>query len=381
VRTDAALRPDLADRLFGLKLRTSVSRLEQFAACPFKFFIHSGLKAEERNVFELDVKEQGLFQHDVLALFHDELRRQGKRWRDITGLEARGLIGEIAAGLGATYREGLLHASERSKFMLRLMTDSLQDFIETSVNWMRNQYKFNPVAVELPFDESLELDLGNGHQLALQGRIDRVDIFHDSQKSAAQCVVVDYKSGQKKLDPLLLDNGLQLQLLTYLTVVRRWPNPAERFGAHTLIPAGVFYVNLRGQYEPEKDRRAALSDVEGARELAYRHNGRFNVDVLPLLDSRPDAKIGNQFNYRINKDGTLYKNCREPLTTEAFETLLDSIEAQLKQMGQQIFAGTVDVAPYKRGSITACRQCVYGGICRIDPWTHRYRVLNRNTSA
>jgi ATP-dependent helicase/nuclease subunit B len=379
VRSDSSLRPDLASRLFGLKLRTSVSRLEQFAACPFKFFIHSGLKAEERKIFELDVKEQGLFQHDVLALFHEELRKQRKRWRDITSLEARELIGEIAAGLGTTYREGLLHASERSKFLLRLMTDSLQDFIETSVNWMRDQYQFNPVAVELPFDESWELDLDNGHHLALQGRIDRIDVFQDSENSAAQCVVVDYKSGQKKLDPLLLANGLQLQLLTYLTVVRRWRDPSERFGARTLIPAGVFYVSLRGQYDPEKDRNAALSDIEGARRMAYRHSGRFNVDVLRLLDSRPGARAGNQFNYRLNADGKLSKTCREALTTEAFETLLDSIEAQLKQMGQRIFSGIVDVAPYKRGSTTACNQCVYGGICRIDPWTHRFRVLTRST--
>jgi len=71
---------------------------------------------------------------------------------------------------------------------------------------------------------------------------------------------VDYKSGQRRLDPVLLANGLQLQLLTYLTVVRRWRNPLEIFGARSLTPAGVFYVSLRGQYPSEPDRRAALSD-------------------------------------------------------------------------------------------------------------------------
>jgi ATP-dependent helicase/nuclease subunit B len=135
VMSEPCLTRDLAGRLYGFKLRTSVSRLEQFAACPFKFFVHSGLKAEERQVFELDAKEQGLFQHDLLALFHEQLSSQGKRWRDISGLEARDLIAQLAESLAVTYREGLLHASERSKFMLRLMTESLQDFIETSVNW------------------------------------------------------------------------------------------------------------------------------------------------------------------------------------------------------------------------------------------------------
>src|SRR5260370_20857442 len=78
------LDPHLAALLYGPTLRTSVSRMEQFAACPFKFFIHSGLRAEERQLFELDVKEQGSFQHDVLAHFHDHLRRENKQWRDLT---------------------------------------------------------------------------------------------------------------------------------------------------------------------------------------------------------------------------------------------------------------------------------------------------------
>jgi ATP-dependent helicase/nuclease subunit B len=386
VKLEGSLNPDLTERLFGQKLRTSVSRLEQFAACPFKFFVHSGLKAEERRIFELDAKEQGLFQHDLLALFHEQLRREGKRWRDITGKQARDLLAQLAEGLAETYREGLLHASQRSKFMLLLITESLQDFIETSVNWMREQYQFDPVAVEVPFGEAhlgeaWELDLNNGHSLILQGRIDRIDVSYDSKSSSAQCVVVDYKSGQKRLDPVLLANGLQLQLLTYLSVVKRWRNPGELAGGRILEPGGVFYVSLRGQYDVDRDRRTALSEVNEARQTAYQHSGRFNANILRLLDSRSNARVGNQFNYRLRNDGNLAMTCREALPREAFNELLDSIEVQLKRIGQQIFSGTTDVAPYKRGSVTACQQCVYGGICRIDPWTHRYRVLNRNGAA
>src|SRR2546427_8324344 len=91
------IAPELAAKLYGPVLRTSVSRLEQFAACPFRFFVNSGLRAEERKLFELDVKEQGTFQHDVLALFHERLSRDKKRWRDITPAEARELIARIAA--------------------------------------------------------------------------------------------------------------------------------------------------------------------------------------------------------------------------------------------------------------------------------------------
>ncbi len=374
------LSPALAVRLYGPVLRTSVSRMEQFAACPFKFFVNSGLRAEERKLFELDVKEQGTFQHDVLALFHEELCRENKRWRDITPGEARERVACIARGLMASYRDGLLQASEQSRFMARILLESLQDFVETLVGWMAQQYQFDPANVELPFGEEEDspawrLDLEEGHRLDLYGRIDRVDFCRELGTDSALCVVVDYKSGHKQLDPVLMAHGLQLQLLTYLNVLRHWPNPQKRFGAQRLIPAGVFYVSLRGKYPREQNRREALADAEGARKLAYRHAGRFDRRVLSLLDARPDAREGDQFNYRLTGKGVVNKRSREAMDPAEFEALLEAVEEQLRLMGRQIYSGRAEAAPYRKGAATACDQCSYRSICRIDPWTHPFRVL------
>lgn len=383
---DESLSPALAARLYGPVLRTSVSRLENFAACPFKFFVHSGLRAEERKKFELDVREQGSFQHDVLALFHEQLRREGKRWRDITPQEARERVGHIARTLVVSYREGLLDASEQTRFMARVMTESLQDFLETLVGWMREQYQFDPAEVELPFGQvescpAWKVDAGDGAILELYGRIDRVDLYRRPGSDAALCVVLDYKSSQKQLDPLLLANGLQLQLLTYLNVMRQWPDPRQRFGAERLIPAGVFYVNLHGKYEREANRQDALEDASQARKRAYRHSGRFDSGVLRLLDTRAEAKEGDQFNYRMTKSGELHKGSSEPLPADQFEALLDTVEANIKRMGREIFGGQTKVSPYRKGAVTACDYCDYRAICRVDPWTHSFRVLRSQETA
>jgi len=375
-----SLSPALAGKLFGATLRTSVSRLEQFAACPFRFFIHSGLRAEERKLFELDAREQGSFQHDVLAQFHQQLRDEGRRWRDITPGEARDRVGKIAQSVVANYRDGLLDSSAETKFTARVMIESLQDFVETLVEWMAGQYAFDPVAVELPFGESdthpaWELDLGEGHRLALRGRIDRVDVCRDASADEAMCVVLDYKSSAKKLDSLLVANGLQLQLLAYLNVLRRWPNPRELFGAARLNPAGVFYVNLRGKYERQSNRADALAKVADARKLAYQHAGRFDERALSRLDSRDDASKGDQFNYRKTNDGSLHKGSRDALAAGELEALLESVEANLVRMGREIFSGAIEVSPFRKGAMTACEQCDYQAICRIDPWTHVFRAL------
>jgi ATP-dependent helicase/DNAse subunit B len=33
------------------------------------------------------------------------------------------------------------------------------------------------------------------------------------------------------------------------------------------------------------------------------------------------------------------------------------------------------VSPYKKGKQVPCEFCDYRAACRIDPWTHSYRVL------
>jgi ATP-dependent helicase/nuclease subunit B len=63
------------------------------------------------------------------------------------------------------------------------------------------------------------------------------------------------------------------------------------------------------------------------------------------------------------------------LNTADFKALLASVEANLASMGEEIYAGSAEVAPYRKGVTTACALCEYQSICRIDPWTHRFRML------
>ncbi len=376
----ATLAPVLAEALYGPKLETSVSRLEEFAACPFRFALRSGMRAEERTLFQLDVRHQGSFQHEVLATFHQQLKAEGKRWRDLSIAEARGRIAKAAETLLPAYGGGLLQSSEQSRFAAAALIAALQDFIAVIIGWMP-QYQFEPHAVELPFGieekplPAWEIDLGEGHRLSFRGKIDRIDLWRDPSRSEALCVVMDYKSSARRLDPVLVAHGIQLQLLAYLNVLRSLPTPERIFGVRQLIPAGVFFVNLRGRYTAAKNRTEALAGRQTARTAAYQHSGRFDIQALSQLDNRTEVDAGDQFNYRRRKDGQIHGGCREPMPTEEFAKLLDGIEGHLRRMGRDIYAGTVKLDPYRRGQATPCDQCDYSSVCRIDPWRHSYRVL------
>jgi len=374
------LAVSVAAQLYGPVLRSSVSRLEQFAQCPFRFFVHSGLRASERKLFELDARERGSFQHEVLKIFHDRLVAENRRWRDLTPEEARARIGEIAAGLAPGYRDGLLQIDAQGRFDTRMLTGALQDFIETLIGWMRGQYQFDPARAEWEFGlqdspaPAWQIELPEGHQLALGGKIDRIDLYREGKRSLA--VVMDYKSSQKKLDKVLVQHGIQLQLLAYLAAVRSWP--PDVLGAGQIVPAGVFYVNLRGRFESGGTRTEVLADVADARREAYRHTGRFDAGALDKLDS---AKVADQFSYRLNKNGSLRKGLAEALPQEEFISLLDEVETLLKEIGTKIFAGATEVDPYRKGTSTACQYCDYRSICRIDPWTHSWRLLRAGKDA
>jgi ATP-dependent helicase/nuclease subunit B len=205
-----------------------------------------------------------------------------------------------------------------------------------------------------------------------------VDLADGPGRDAALCVVIDSKSGAQKIDPLLLEHGIQIQLPAYLAALRRLSNLRSVFGVERLVPAGVFYVNLRGSYESGKSRSEVLDAASDARRLAYRHTGRFSLDALPQLDrAYPDGNSG-QFSYAITKKGKPDKRLAGLLEAQEFTALLDRVEELLRQMGRDIFAGMVKVDPYRKGSQTACDHCDYRAVCRIDPWAHPFRVLTKS---
>jgi ATP-dependent helicase/nuclease subunit B len=363
-----------AERLYTRELYTSVTSLERFGRCPFQFLVHSGLRAAERKLFQVDRKKLGDFQHRVLKIFHDQLKAEGKPWREITPADARQRIARIAEEHARTYHHGLFATSARERFAVRQLSLALQDFIEVIVGWMR-QYEFNPEAAELRFAKEGDvppwrLELGRGRTLLFNGSIDRVDLLKQADGTAL-CVVMDFKSRRKTIDTVELYNGVQIQLPAYLNVLRRI-DPKNFCGVSKLKPVGLFYVSLRGTYKGGKRRDEVLAERETARRNAYCHVGHFDVTALEFLDS---ARNCEQFQYSLRKDGAPGGRCKDPMVPEEFTALLDDVEERLREFGDRIFSGEARVDPYRKGSETPCKYCEYRPICRIDPWTHQYRSL------
>jgi ATP-dependent helicase/nuclease subunit B len=378
-RRNQQLSPRIAEKLYGPELETSVSGLESFAQCPFKFLVRRGLRAKERKNFVLDQRQKGDFQHQVLNRFHRSLQAAGRQWRDLTPDEARRMIGRIGEELASEFGGGLMVADAARRFTSRTLIERLERLMETLIGWMP-QYQFDPCAVEVGFgleEGSLpgwRLDLGGNHALVLRGRIDRIDLCRRDEVGAALSVVIDYKSSERKLDPVKLHHGLELQLLGYLAVLRNVSDARRIFHVARLAPAGVFYVSLRGAFGSGPDRAGVIEGRDRARKESFQHAGRFAREALPFFDNR-NAPKGDQFRYFKTKEGSFSKRGNDAVPESELQALLDKVEGHLRDYGRRIFAGETQAAPFRRNAETACDHCDYRSICRFDPWTEPYRVL------
>ncbi|MBI3874656.1 MAG: PD-(D/E)XK nuclease family protein [Verrucomicrobia bacterium] len=370
------------EKLFGRNLDTSVSALEDYAECPFRFLAARGLKAQEREEFTVDASRTGTFMHEAMKEFHQRTKVLGKKWSDWQPAEAAKEIERIGTALLVGFSHKLFEQSAAARFTGRVQIEQLQRLVAVLVAWAR-QNKFEPREVEVSFgmgEKQLlpwELALAGGHALRLHGRVDRVDVCRDATTGDAWAIVLDYKSSARALDALRVANGLELQLLAYLGALAALGDPEPLFGAKKLHPAGVFYVPLRGvRLGGSGSRSEVLANRDAAQREAYQHTGRFDAEAIPWLDTRGEEK-GEQFKFKFNKDETLSKSGNDALASGEFKKLLNSVQAKLVEFGDAIFAGQFPVAPYRKGSETACDWCKFKPVCRFDPWTQPYRALKK----
>jgi ATP-dependent helicase/nuclease subunit B len=375
------LSPAVVEKLFSRELKSSVSRLEEFAACSFKFFAASGLRLQERKEFQFDDRDKGSFHHEVLEEFHQRVIASGRRWRDLSPTEAANLVATIARELLPRYENGKFLRNSAARFTGELLIARLQQLVSALIAWMP-QYDFDPVACELAFNDAegelpaWQLELANGHALKLVGRIDRVDLLRHSDGTAL-AVVMDYKSRARQLDPTKLYHGLELQLLSYLGVLNQLRDPEKIFGVKSLTPAGVFYVPLNGgAAKPSADRTEILALDDDARRAGYQHSGRFRADTLAHFDNR-NAPKGDQFKFARLKSGDFAQRGNEALPVMEFAALRKKIAAHLRDYAQRIFAGDAAPSPYRIGPQTACDYCDFQPVCRFDPWTQPFRTLKK----
>src|SRR4029079_17420068 len=174
-----------------LEASWSVSALETYTTCPFKFFAQHILKLEEEPDDEevMDPRREGQFVHKVFETFFREWQVSGHRSITATNLDqARAMFTEVGARALPDWREG-----EAGLERTRLLGSSAAAGLGEAVFRMEAE---RPVPVierllehELRGSFTISTDRGP-RQVQLRGKADRVDLLDDGTFR-----LIDYKLG------------------------------------------------------------------------------------------------------------------------------------------------------------------------------------------
>ena len=60
----------------------SVSKLESYAACPFRFYMNYILNAKEKSIYKLKYNDIGSLTHKIMEEFSKHIKKSGISWEN-----------------------------------------------------------------------------------------------------------------------------------------------------------------------------------------------------------------------------------------------------------------------------------------------------------
>ena len=335
----------------------SISRLEKFAACPYQHFVDYGLRPVKRRDFTFEADEIGNFFHNALQQYVS-LAAAHPDWPDIPEDEVDRMMDSVLAPLTSEWEGGPLAEDAMGRQLGESYARTVRRAAWLFTRHARNS-RFTTWGTEIAFGEEgglppVVLTLHDGHQVALRGKIDRIDRWEGDKGLYLR--VVDYKSSHRDLNATRLWYGLQLQLMLYLQAASQAVRGAE--------PAGAFYFTVQDPLvQSEEDIREKAEELI-ARELQLKGVVLADAEVVDAMDA---DILGFSIGKVFNKDGTVAKNA-SAYTLDEMGALLEHARKTAADLAAAIRDGQIGVSPAAIGDgWSACGWCDYKAICGIDP--------------
>ncbi len=348
----APLPEDITRNLFMERIM-SVSRLENYAVCPYKHFVDQGLQPRPRKEWTVSPIDAGNFYHSALEGF-TRLLPGIPHWPKIDKKTCDAVIDRAAGPLFEQMLSGPLGDSARMKALGEKYRRVLRRVAWTFTRGAR-QSAFRPESAEVRFGYAegippIELKLKDGRRVFVRGIIDRIDRYAGDE--GVYLRVIDYKSGQEKLNPAKIYYGAQLQLLLYLKAAL-----TTEAGA---LPAGAFYMHLADPLVPEKEDLAQIEDAL-AKELSLKGVMLRDAAILRLMDGG-DPPLTMQ--KALNADGSFSKTAPLAALSELY-ALIAHAEKLARTWAEKIRSGEIAAHPLcDANGDGPCRVCDYAAICR-----------------
>lgn len=360
-----------AAALYGPSIYSSISQMETFYQCEYKYFVSYGLRLKEREVYGLNPAMTGEFFHDALDRFVKVLIAENISLTQLTADQRVQFVEVVLQEIFGESRYRLLTSSARMNFIRYQLGKTIQR-VAWALAKQGQKMHFSPEKTEVLFGQiagsnginGIELPLSSGGKLHVRGKIDRVDTAKTEEEQWLS--VVDYKSSSRDFDLSEAYYGLAMQLITYLDVALT--DAVQLVGSPNVRPAGAYYLHV---HNPLLDGQEAS---EEERLKRFKYDGLFIDEpaVFPLLDEDVEASKNSPiFPVRKDKNGNYQKTTQAKnkfYTEEELELLRKHNRKNMQQSGEKLLSGEIALNPsYKiKDKKRACEFCPFRSICDFD---------------
>lgn len=395
------LRPGLskewAEALYGGRNNYSVSRLETYYKCPFRYFLENGLSAREREEYAVKSSDAGDVIHWAIREYCMRVdngaktaAEKKKNWDNLTGEQSREQLSAVM-DLAAERLHALPYAPKKQRYLLERIRRILERSVDT-VNQSFQKSQYTSAGFEWKFDQ---LPVSDDSSVTLRGVIDRIDIYNDTEAGRAYLRIIDYKSGAKKFSAGDICNKLDLQLAVYaVAAIQGYRTGGLDCECPELTPvvSGLFYDKMNNRYVPcgleEIDTVSQkLRDETYLDGMVYYEDTEGIGELLSYDRDLEQTGMGSYIKIVLKKDGTPHKSRSKVGDSTQINALMDLARKAVLNADREIKDGRIDVLPYRRGmsptAMTGCKDyCPYMDVCAYDREKElSYRMLKSARAA
>jgi len=351
----------------SISISSSVSRLEDYARCPFRYLARAGLRLEPRPEQRVGAPEIGSYCHAVLSVFARNLAADGLDLARLSRDEVRARLDEAVEEVRPRLQGDVLASTAYYRYLAQRLRQTVGRTIEVLTQHARRS-AFRPVGVELRFN----LQSGSGPKAVnLTGFIDRLEAAEFGDRHYVR--VVDFKSTPRGVHAGRLCEGFDLQLPAYLLAATdpkvEWSGKeVPTVSTERAVPAGALlfpvgdpFVSAAG---PLPDRELEYERMSLARMQGLVLAGE---DVLELMDRERASDEPPLLPVTYTSRGKL-RSSKSAVTRSQMEILLAFAWEKMKEQIGKIKSGVYPIAPARMASREpACSHCEYRPVCRFDP--------------
>lgn len=363
------LASSVVKQLYGDTIHASVSKIENFYQCQYKYFLRYGLGLKERERFELTPAETGDFYHGALDLFFKELINQSIQLTQIDDEQVARLSQSVLKQVLGERKFSILSSTNRMNYIKYQLEQTIYR-VCWSLKRQAERTSMTPIQTEISFGESLgqagleslEIILNKNKKMKVRGKIDRVDEM--MLEDDIYLSVIDYKSSKHNFDFTDAYYGLAMQMITYLDVAL---TQAVTLVGQEAKPAGAFYMHINNPIIPA-DEKLTSETIDDTILEQFKYKGLLleNEAVLDGLDKTIEPQEKSLvYPYKQLKSGKMTSS--DFVSFEDMSNLIEHNRSKFKEAGNSIFSGSTLLNPvYKDQERLACEFCPYRSICQFD---------------